>query len=304
MRAVHVVLCGYFIFVSNIASADVNTLVLVPEVQGSAQKIYDLIVEGVSSHPDLKITILQIDKETTAPWLETQINNYRAQLVIAIGNNAYRLSNRIHSSALIVAGGISGKPNGVPTLSLSSDPNTVLKNIHELLPEVKELRLVYNDQYNGWWYQSALKASKHYGISVIGYQASDLKHGVSLYEKLLADSNNETSAVWIPLKSIVPSKTILPLLLEQAWNKKLSVVSNNPAHTKLGGLLAMYPDHLAMGKQLAQFAFAHYTKKSTAKIIGTNELRLAINLRTSAHLGLNFNAKDRNQFDKVFPTAQ
>ena len=124
------------------------------------------------------------------------------------------------------------------------------------------------------------------------------------YEELLAESKDNSSAVWIPLKSIVPSKTILPLLLEQAWNKKLSVISNNPAHIKLGGLLAMYPDHLAMGKQLARFSYDHYNQRTTEKIIGTNDLRLAINLRTSAHIGLNYNAKDRDQFDKVFPTAQ
>lgn len=289
---------------STLSIATVNTLVLVPETQGAAQKIYDKVIAGISSNNELNISILKIQKNAAPHWLENEINLRATELVIAVGNLSYKLSQRIETPTMIIAGGISGKPNGIPTLSLTGAPYATLKKLKHLSPNTKEVRLVYNDKYNGWWYKQALDTAKELDLKVIGYKASTLKEGVKLYEKLLTEATAKESAVWIPLRGIVPSKTILPLLLEKAWGKRLTVISNNPTHTKFGSLLAVYPNHKEMGAQLAQFSLQHYNRENAPFIIGTNSLRTAINLRTSSHLGLRFNAKDRAQFDKIFPATK
>ena len=294
----------FWLFLCESSFAAINTLLLVPETEGPAKKIYDEVVAGISSSDALNISIAKLNKKSTPEWVNSEINFHNAQLVIAVGNTSYRISQKLDTSATIVAGGISGKPNGIPTLSLTGAPLATLQNLQNVVPNVKNVYLVYNEKMNGWWYLQALQAAETLGLNIIGYRAESLKEGVRLYEKLLHDAAENTSAVWIPLRGIVPSKTILPLLLEKAWAKKLAVISNNPAHAKLGGLLAVYPNHKGMGVQLANFAIAQHEGKSTENIIGTNELRKAINLRTSSHLGLRFSAKDRANFDKAFPLAR
>jgi putative ABC transport system substrate-binding protein len=296
------VLC--WLFVSNPAVAAVNTLLLVPETQGAAKKIYDEVVAGISSNEALSVSIAKLNKKSTPEWVSGEINYHNAKLVIAVGNMSYKLAQQLDTQATIVAGGISGKPNGIPTLSLTGAPLATLQNLQAVVPAAKNVYLVYNEKMNGWWYRQAQIEAQGLGLTIIGYKANSLKEGVRLYEKLLNDATESTSAVWIPLRGIVPSKTILPLLLEKAWAKKFAVISNNPAHTKLGGLLAVYPNHKGMGIQLADFALAHHEGNSTQKIVGTSALRKAINLRTSSHLGLRFSAKDRAQFNKAFPLAR
>lgn len=282
----------------------IKTAIILPRSTGATEIIYNEVLTGISAHPTLDISIITLEPGTTAALVDEQIKTMNSKLVIAVGNISYRLAKTLTTDSLIIAGGISGKPNGIPTLSLTGDPGPTLRELKRVAPHVKDVRLVYNDNVNGWWYRRAQAVAKEYEINIIGYEASDIKDGVKLYEKLLDEASPNNSAVWIPLRSVVPSKTILPLLLDRAWSKKLAVVSNNPSHTKLGGLIALYPHHKKMGTQLAQFAIDHYNGVETARIVGTDSLRIAINLRTSSHIGLRLSAKDRASFDKVYPTKR
>lgn len=292
------------------AAEPIKTLIIVPEASGPAKKIYDQVVSGVTSNTALDPEIIQINSESNDDWLFSQINKHKPELIIPIGNKSYKRCLSIYqhpkwtNDIKIVAGGISGKPNGIPTLSLTGSPLTTINHIKELAPDVQDIRLVYSDDLNGWWYNQAVELAASTGITIQGYRADNLQHGVKLYKTLIKEANKKTTAIWIPLKGIVPSKTILPLVLEKAWAKKLPVISNNPSHTRLGGLMALYPHHFAMGQQLAEFAINHYSHGKAKKIIGTDTLRIAINVRTSSHLGLRFDNTDMDRFDKVFPTMR
>ncbi len=293
---------------ATLAADAIKSLVVVPESSGAAKKIYDQVIAGVQANPALQVDILNIDDGSSPDWLIGQIRKYEPELVIPIGNKSYKLCASIHNDPSVktktVAGGISGKPNGIPTLSLTASPVAAINYAREFAPWIKDLRLVYSEDLNGWWYEQAVAYAESVGIKVIGYKADDLQHGVKLYSKLMKEAGKNTSAVWIPLKSVVPSKTILPLVLEKAWSKNLPVISNNPSHTRLGGFMAFYPDHFAMGKQLAEFAAAQYRGDETRKIIGTDTLKIAVNVRTGSHLGLRFDNAQLERFDKVFPTMR
>ncbi|MBT8149226.1 MAG: hypothetical protein KJO24_04805 [Gammaproteobacteria bacterium] len=287
-----------------IPETSVQALVVIPEASGTAKKIYQRVVAGIATNPALHITTLTLTEGADLAWLQQQVDQHAQPIVIAVGNQSYKLCAGLKTDSTLVAGGISGKPNGIPTLSLTGDPAIAIKHIKRLAPDVRELRLVYNEAMNGWWFERANIAGTEAGINVIGYRAQDLKHGVRLYEQMVNDAESKKSAVWIPLRSIVPSKTILPFLLEKAWAKKLAVVSNNPSHTKLGGLLAFYPEHESMGAQLANFALQHHRGDAVADIAGTEDLRLAVNLRTGAHIGLRFSREEQARFDKIFPSRR
>lgn len=287
----------------------VDTLIIIPEATGTAEKIYGQVVAGVKSNPLLGASVVAIPDDGDAAWLVSQIKRYRPRLVIPIGNKSYKLCYTVQQQSLpegiqIVAGGISGKPNGIPTLSLTSSPIEAITQIKTLAPQVRDIHLVYSDDLNGWWVEQANEVAETFDIKIIGYRTNDLQQGVKLYSQMMKEANKNTSAIWIPLKSIVPSKTILPLVLEKAWAKKIPVISNNPSHTRLGSFMSLYPDHYAMGEQLSEFAIQHYKGLETKVIRGTNFLKTAINVRTSAHLGLRMDDAELERFDKVFPAMR
>ena len=275
-----------------------------PLVTGAAKTIYQDVAEGVRSNPNLEISILMVDKASSIEMVEQHILENNSELVIALGNTSYRLAALLPIDTLVIAGGITGNQSLRPTLSLSSDPEAALKELKYVAPHIKDVMMVYNESINGWWYNKAKKIASKYGFNIIGYKAKDIKAGVESYQQLLDDAAPKTTAIWLPLQNIVPSKTILPMLLERAGSKKLAVFSNNPSHTKLGGLMAIYPEHQRMGRQLAEFAADHFQGKTNDTIIGTQELRIAINLRTSSHIGIRLSVTDQAGFDKIYPTQR
>tara|TARA_S200000501_G_scaffold363166_1_gene393575 strand:+ start:6227 stop:7240 length:1014 start_codon:yes stop_codon:yes gene_type:complete len=282
----------------------IKTSLIMPLVTGAAKTIYEDIAEGIRSNSDLKISILMIDKASSIEMVEQHILENNSELVIALGNTSYRLAALLPIDTMVIAGGITGNQSLRPTLSLSSDPESALKELKRIAPHIEDVMMVYNESINGWWYNKAKKIAPKYGFNIIGYNAKNIKAGVESYQKLLDDASPKTSAIWLPLRNIVPSKTILPMLLERAWGKKLAVFSNNPSHTKLGGLMAIYPEHQKMGSQLAEFAADHFQGKTNDPVIGTQELRIAINLRTSSHIGIRLSATDQARFDKIYPTQR
>ncbi|MBT5922657.1 MAG: hypothetical protein HOH29_02895 [Cellvibrionales bacterium] len=297
-------LFSQIVIAANDNSAPIKTTVILPIATGAAKMIYDEVISGIASHPELDVSSIAISSKEDIAAIEEKIKANQSQLIIAVGNRSYKLARALTNDILTIAGGISGKPNGIPTVSLTGDPAPAFEELKRIAPHIKNIRLVYNDEINGWWYSRAQKVAGDYDLKIIGYPATDMKDGVKLYEQLLEDATPKTSAVWIPLRSVVPSKTILPLLLEKAWSKKLAVISNNPSHTKLGGFIAVYPEHKKMGSQLAEFATHHFKGKDIDRIVGTENLNFAINLRTSSHIGIRLNAKERARFDKIFPTQR
>ena len=282
----------------------IRTTLIMPLAAGAAKSIYQDVAEGITSNKDLKISILMVDKASSIEMVEQHILENNSELVIALGNTSYRLAALLPIDTLVIAGGITGNQSLRPTLSLSSDPESALKELKRVAPHIENVMMVYNELLNGWWYHKAKKIAPKYGFNIIGYNAKDIKAGVQSYQQLLDDATPNTSAIWLPLRNIVPSKTILPMLLERAWSKKLAVFSNNPSHTKLGGLMAIYPEHQKMGSQLAEFAADHFQGKTNDTIIGTQEPRIAINLRTSSHIGIRLSASDQAGFDKIYPTQR
>lgn len=282
----------------------IKTSVIFPVATGAAKMIYDEVISGIAAHPEIDVSTITISSNENIVEIEKRIKANNSKMIIAVGNRSYKLARQLTNNVLIIAGGISGKPNGIPTVSLTGDPAPAFAELKRVAPHIKNIQLVYNNEINGWWYNRAQKIAANYDLTIIGYPAKDIKQGVKLYEQLLEDAIPKVSAVWIPLRSVVPSKTILPLLLEKAWSKKLAVISNNPSHTKLGSFIAVYPDHKKMGRQLAEFASAHLKGKEIDRIIGTTNLNTAINLRTSSHIGIRLNSKERANFDKIFPTQR
>ena len=94
-------------------------------------------------------------------------------------------------------------------------------------------------------------------------------------------------------------RAILPLTLRESWNRNIAVFSSNPSHVPRGVLFSLYPDNRAMGRTLAAMAVEEGNGAASIEPLG--DLRVAVNLRTAEHLGLDLSSRQRREFDLVFP---
>jgi len=91
------------------------------------------------------------------------------------------------------------------------------------------------------------------------------------------------------------------MLLQKAWDRDLAIISNKPAHAKRGALFAMYPDNRGLGQELALLLDHVNETAQQSEVLPLSRLNLAVNLRTAAHLGLNFTLRQQEDFTLTFP---
>jgi putative ABC transport system substrate-binding protein len=94
------------------------------------------------------------------------------------------------------------------------------------------------------------------------------------------------------------------LVLEGAWNRSLAVFSSSVAHVRRGALFSLYPNNLALGRQLAASALNYPINGGSGAGMATlKEALLAVNVRTASHLGVSVSAV-QSGIDLVFPSQR
>lgn len=287
---------------ANTAIADKRIALVIPHTNSKAQVIYDEILAGVKSDGLAELVQFKLTSDSTeeqlASWLKTQ----QPAAVIAVGKTAHKRVESANLAVPLVSGGMGALPDNSSGVALAGDPNEFFLNAKLLAPEIKRVHIVYNEQLNGWWMDRANAAANEHGIELIALRADSLKSGAKLYKKLLKSAQPSTDAIWIPLVSIVPSKTVLPMVLRKAWDKHLVVFTNSPVHAKQGALFSLYPDNLSMGKQLMELALQRSdTSDSAPQVRLAKNMKRAFNWRTASHLGLEYSLEEGAGFDRIYP---
>jgi putative ABC transport system substrate-binding protein len=148
----------------------------------------------------------------------------------------------------------------------------------------------------------AKEAARAQGLELVAYEAQDLRGAVRMYEDVFAAADNRRDALWLLLDSTtVEDSSVLPLVLQESWSRKLAVFSSSFGYVRRGVLFSLYPDNAGLGRHLAESALAFLTSGEYGEhgMILLREVLMAINLRTANHIGLDVGR--REDFDMVFP---
>ncbi|MEY8214598.1 MAG: hypothetical protein RPR97_08965, partial [Colwellia sp.] len=109
-------------------------------------------------------------------------------------------------------------------------------------------------------------------------------------------------AIWLPLDRISSNdKVTLPFVLKKAWSKEVVVFSSKPSHAKRGALFSTYPDNFSLGEHLFTMVQELEKQPDQKDFSPLQSTLLAVNLRTAAHLGLKYSAKQQQLFKLTFP---
>jgi putative ABC transport system substrate-binding protein len=277
--------------------------VLYPNLTGSYRQIFDNIIEGIQKTPGVTVLSQAVpnnpDPNAVGAWLARE----RADAVIALGQRGYELAKKLPTARPIVVGAALFSPNGVSGISLAANPAQFFQRLGTLTPPVERVFVVYSERNSGWLIPLAVQAAERYGIELVALPAEDMRGAVRHYHNILQEVRDLRDAIWLPLDNVAPDKTILPLVLEAAWKKRLVVFSNNPSHVQKGALFSLFPDHHAMGRRLAEMALQRIGSEDFSPgVVPLDELKVAVNLRTASHLGMLYAPGVRRSFALVFPS--
>lgn len=276
--------------------------ILFPDVSEVHGHLFQGLIEGIQSVPGYEFNVFRVDEATTRNDILAHIHEKNIAGIIALGQTSYKLAESLNSTMPVVAGGMVVTPPGVSGISLTADPEAFFRNLQILSPGIVRVHLVYTDTSLGWLMDKITGTSEKYGIKVQSYRAENAREAIGLYKTIYETIQGDREAVWLPLDNVVPYNILLPGLLQMAWEKNVTVFSNNIQHARQGVLFALYPDHYKQGRRLVSILAQHLDNQSAGDILLTSvDVKVAVNIRTAGHLNQKYSRPILEKIDQIYP---
>ncbi len=273
-----------------------------PAIEAPYRAIFDEITAGVEDSSDIEIKTITF--EETQPKDNIQ---QPCDIAIGLGRAGVGYLDQYGQRLTRIYGAIQAQPNQlseVPTISLVPYPLAMFERLKYFMPSAERVHVIYNPGKNQKYIELAVEQAKTFNIKLVTYQAMDIRGAGKFYQDVFANISPKKEALWLLQDpSITDSKVILPNILKMAWRKRLVVFSNQPSHAKRGVLFSVYADNYALGLALGEVAKSCAVSECIeSKIQALSTLRTAINIRTSARLGISANSIQDKFIDLTFPS--
>ena len=271
--------------------------IIYPEVNAPYDVIFNQIKSGITSEFNGDIVEIKLPVKFNN---DEVIKSITTDKVIALGKRGWLIAKQIYKTKPVVVGALPIKPNGISGVSLMASPQVLFHTLKELAPKVKTITVLYSKN-SSWLIDKAKLEAQNQGFKLQPIAVNNIKEAVQKYDELFADNKLEDQAIWLPLDPVTADdKVIVPVILEKAWENKMVVFSSKPTHAKRGALFSAVPDNEQLGHQLAQMV-NKISEKPQSVVTPLHDIKLAVNLRTAAHLGFAYNASTRSTFALTFP---
>jgi putative ABC transport system substrate-binding protein len=277
--------------------------VIYPEVREPYASIFASMLDGIYEAKGDGVHFVAVRKEYNPQDIVDWVVTNKIKRVIALGRRSQKLIENVKLPVdEVVLGAVTRPPDSdifKAGIVLTPDPKQVYEELGLLLPGIENIYIIYSEASR--WYVDIAKTSasgKRFKLKAI--ESESIADSVQQYKKIL-NSIDSKSAIWLLQDSLSgDSRLLLPLILEESWDKNFPVISNSAGHVRRGVLLALYPDPFEFGVDLA----------NTLKINGNpsgaftpfQEALRAANTRTAEHLELRWSRSKIRSFDIVFPS--
>ena len=226
-----------------------NLAVLYPEIGEPFRAVFAKILEGIDDKLQMRTYKLAVPGNTDLSTMVADLRRSDLKVVIALGRAGMRLASALEQGVDVVAGGIISptetEVRDASILCLTPDPSLLLQHLKILLPSVKRVNVAYSMQHSAWLMRFAQDAAKQIGLDLRVQEVGDLRKALRYYQDFFAQATSQ-DALWLlqdPLA--VDDSSVLPLVLQESWDKNLPLFSSNVAHVRRGALFSLYPDNLA-----------------------------------------------------------
>lgn len=300
----------WLLFPINAAAAEARIGVVYPDIREPFRSVFLTIAKGISadlgSEPELYALTDSQDVGDVRNWAAS--TNIRA--IIALGSRGPAISDALSDMVPVIVGAVHISPEMLTSrysgIALNPDPAPLLQRLKHFAPNVKRVTVVYHRERESWMIEQASDAARSLGLQLNAIPVDRLQEAVGVYGDVLANQHSGTDALWLSQDSaVLDEHAVLPLILREAWNRKLIVFSSNPAHVRRGILFALYPNNHAMGQSLGRMA-AELAAKGAINpknpgVQTLTDVSIALNVRTANHIGLRNTKEVLREIDLVFP---
>ena len=286
------------------ANANGNDIgVIYPDVREPYASIFAAMLDGIHEAKGDDVHSIAIKKEYDPQDIVDWVTTHKIKRVIALGSRSQKLIENIKLPVEeVVLGAVTRPPKSDifnAGILLTPDPQQVYVELELLLSSIENIYIIYSDA-SRWYVDIAKALARDKAYNLVTIESESIADSVQKYKKIL-NSIDSKSAIWLLQDSLSgDSRLLLPLILEESWDKKFPVVSNSAGHVRRGVLLALYPDPFEFGVDLANTL--KINSNSSGAFTPFQEALRAANTRTAEHLELHWSRSKIRSFDIVFPS--
>ena len=294
---------GYIYIFNTVWADDRCVAVYYPEVREPYRSVLEEIIKGIEQKVEYSLRRYPINQDSKQDGVDGNAG-VKCNALIGLGRGGFHAVSGTNIPAVV--GGVLVQPgdnSGIPGVSLMPDPMELFLRLKHFVPNVQTVFVIYSFENTGLLIKEASRAAQVKGIKLVAQEATDLQTAVVMYRDVLKKINPETDALWLlhdPLT--VDNDVVLPIVLEQAWKRKLIIFSSQGAHVQNGVLFSVYPDNTRLGLRLGEMAQKCAEKNcADLKMTLLQDLFTAVNVRTATRLNIQIHPRRDSYVDLVFP---
>lgn len=293
---------------STVGSGRPRYAVLYPDISEPFRSVFLQMAQGIDQRSAQPSLVWALPANTPVSQVVDRLKREQISAVIALGRSGLKLGRDLMSSYPVVVGGVvsvsAADVQGLAVHSLAPDPSLLFGRLRIFMPSIRRVVVVHDPRQNAWLIRLARDAARQHGLELAVHDATDLKAAVRTYQELLPTIHGRIDVIWLPQDTVTADDAaILPLLLRESWAQRFALIASGLAPVRRGALMALYPDNVEVGHELARLAqLASGPQGLGPGIQPLRQLRTAINTRTARHLGLDLSALSQ-RIDLVLPES-
>lgn len=281
--------------------------VIYPDIGEPYRSVFSKIIEGIEDRAKTRVAAYAVGTSFNAQELSGELKKQDIRVVIALGRNGLKAASTLDKEIGVVASGVISAPEGDlrpgPILSLAPDPALLFTRLKGISPATRRVTVIYEPKQNAWLIRLARDAARATGLELVAQEAADLKTAIRLYQDFFNEADSKRDALWLLQDNTTADEaTVLPLVLQESWNRLIPVFSSAVSHVRRGALFALYPNNIELGRNLANSALGIAGGAPPNRgLMPLRDVLTAFNTRTASHLGLARGSLQLPAFDLIFP---
>ena len=277
--------------------------VIYPAVRKPYRSIFLNIIQGIEAGLSDPVPVFELPEDggddAVSQWLHE--NSFDATIVL--GKRGLELFPALDKGQRLVFGAVYTNPadvsNKVRTISMAPDPARLFDHLIALAPSTKRITVIHDQQDNDWLIKLAGVAAEMRRLELNVIHSASIRDAADAYRRILREASSREDAVWLLQASrFLQERSLLDMILTEAWKRNVVVFSSNPSHVPRGALFALYPDNHELGEELA---LAAANPSGVLGVTPVENLNTAVNVRTAEHLGINIDRALGGDIDMAFP---
>ncbi len=281
--------------------------VLYPEIGEPFRAVFYKILEGIDEKLQTRTHKISVAVDADLGAMVAELRRSELKVVIALGRAGMRLASALEKNVDVLAGGVinptEAEAKESSVLCLAPDPLLLMQRLKTLQPGVKRVNVAFSAKHSAWLMRFAIDAAKQLGLELRTQEVTDLRAALRYYQDFFAQASPQ-DALWLPQDPLaVDESSVLPLVLQECWNKNLALFSSNIAHVRRGALFSLYPSNIELGRSLGRLVLSRLNQNIpfVRGALPLREVLAALNTRTASHLGLDLSPKLQSSFELLLP---